>query len=133
MPGCEKLYDFDLMLGSGHLTGYAVKRPAHEDAVIAALRELAEPEDFAAEIRPGRGRTRAAIRHGRRQPFAGDRQGHLGEDEAEVGMDHPARYALVEIENVHDEGLEFEPIHRVLFRSQRRPGRGPATHFGAGR
>ena len=33
----------------------------------------------------------------------------------EVGMDHPSRYALVEIENVHDEGLEFEPIHRVLF------------------
>jgi hypothetical protein len=33
----------------------------------------------------------------------------------QVGMDHPARYALVEIENVHDEGLEFEPIHRVLF------------------
>ncbi|HOG78543.1 MAG TPA: DUF1015 family protein, partial [Anaerolineaceae bacterium] len=32
-----------------------------------------------------------------------------------VGMNHPARYALVEIENVHDEGLEFEPIHRVLF------------------
>ena len=30
-------------------------------------------------------------------------------------MDHPSRYALVEIENVHDEGLEFEPIHRVLF------------------
>jgi hypothetical protein len=34
---------------------------------------------------------------------------------SQVGMDHPARYALVEIENVHDEGLEFEPIHRVLF------------------
>jgi hypothetical protein len=33
----------------------------------------------------------------------------------QVGMDHPARYALVEIENVHDEGLAFEPIHRVLF------------------
>ena len=32
-----------------------------------------------------------------------------------VGPDHPARYALVEIENVHDEGLDFEPIHRVLF------------------
>jgi hypothetical protein len=30
-------------------------------------------------------------------------------------MDHPARYALVEIENVHDQGLKFEPIHRVLF------------------
>jgi hypothetical protein len=30
-------------------------------------------------------------------------------------MDHPARYALVEIENLHDQALEFEPIHRVLF------------------
>jgi hypothetical protein len=30
-------------------------------------------------------------------------------------MDHPSRFALVEIENVHDQGLEFEPIHRALF------------------
>lgn len=28
---------------------------------------------------------------------------------------HPARYALVEIVNLYDEGLTFEPIHRVLF------------------
>jgi uncharacterized protein (DUF1015 family) len=34
---------------------------------------------------------------------------------AQVGMGHPSRYALVEIENVHDEGLEFAPIHRVVF------------------
>ena len=33
----------------------------------------------------------------------------------QVGMDHPARYALVEIENIHDAGLAFEPIHRVVF------------------
>jgi len=30
-------------------------------------------------------------------------------------MDYPARYALVELVNIHDEGIEFEPIHRVLF------------------
>ena len=30
-------------------------------------------------------------------------------------MNHPARYALVELVNVHDPGLEFEAIHRVLF------------------
>ncbi|OJF76261.1 MAG: hypothetical protein BKP49_07220 [Treponema sp. CETP13] len=29
--------------------------------------------------------------------------------------DHPARYALVEIVNIYDEGLTFEPIHRVLY------------------
>lgn len=28
---------------------------------------------------------------------------------------HPARFALVELNNVHDEGIVFEPIHRVLF------------------
>ncbi len=30
-------------------------------------------------------------------------------------MDHPARYALIELVNVHDPGLEFEAIHRVVF------------------
>jgi hypothetical protein len=30
-------------------------------------------------------------------------------------MEHPARYALVEVENIYDEGIDFEPIHRILF------------------
>jgi len=30
-------------------------------------------------------------------------------------MDHPARWALVELENIYDEGIDFEPIHRVVF------------------
>ncbi len=34
---------------------------------------------------------------------------------AEALEDHPARFALVEIENVHDAGIEFEAIHRVVF------------------
>ena len=28
---------------------------------------------------------------------------------------HPCRYALVEIENIYDPALKFEPIHRILF------------------
>jgi hypothetical protein len=40
----------------------------------------------------------------------------LRQDEREV---HPARWALVEIENIFDAGLEFEPIHRVLFDTPR--------------
>ena len=35
---------------------------------------------------------------------------NLSEDELK---NHPARFALVEISNVHDEGITFEPIHRV--------------------
>ena len=30
-------------------------------------------------------------------------------------LNHPARYALVELVNLHSEALEFEAIHRVLF------------------
>jgi hypothetical protein len=33
----------------------------------------------------------------------------------EEKKDHPARFAIVEINNVHDDGINFEPIHRVLF------------------
>jgi len=34
---------------------------------------------------------------------------------ASLGMDHPSRFALVEVENIHDPALEFSPIHRLLF------------------
>ena len=39
----------------------------------------------------------------------------LIKDTNEPIPEHPARYALVELVNVHDDGLVFEPIHRVLF------------------
>ncbi|HUM25597.1 MAG TPA: DUF1015 domain-containing protein, partial [Anaerolineales bacterium] len=42
----EKLYDFDLMLDSGHLAGYAVSEE-FENKVVEALRGLAKPETFA--------------------------------------------------------------------------------------
>ncbi|MBP5262476.1 MAG: DUF1015 domain-containing protein [Clostridiales bacterium] len=32
----------------------------------------------------------------------------------EQKADHPARFALVEVVNIHDKGLDFEPIHRVV-------------------
>ena len=32
----------------------------------------------------------------------------------DVAVDHPARYALVEVANLYDPGLRFEPIHRFL-------------------
>jgi hypothetical protein len=32
-----------------------------------------------------------------------------------LGMNHPSRYALVEVENIHDPALDFAPIHRLLF------------------
>jgi hypothetical protein len=40
---------------------------------------------------------------------------HWDKIKPRVGMSHPARYALVEIENVHDESLIFGPINRLVF------------------
>jgi bifunctional DNA-binding transcriptional regulator/antitoxin component of YhaV-PrlF toxin-antitoxin module len=112
--GLEELYDFELMLGSGHLTGYGLS-PASQNGAIAALRNLAKPARF---------RDRYGLKGN--DPvllFAmGDGNHSLATAKAvwekmksRVGLTHPARYALVEIENVHDEGLTFEPIHRVVF------------------
>ncbi len=110
----EKLYDFDLMLDSGHLAGYAVNE-AHEDQVIDALRGLANPETFAAKYGIGTDQPVLLFAMGDGNHSLATAKAIWEKMKLEAGMDHPSRYALVEIENVHDEGLEFEPIHRVLF------------------
>ena len=110
----EKIYDFDLMLGSGHLAGYAVNE-AHENQVVEALRGLANPETFAAKYGIGADQPVLLFAMGDGNHSLATAKAIWEKVKPQVGMDHPSRYALVEIENVHDEGLEFEPIHRVLF------------------
>jgi hypothetical protein len=112
--GFEKLYDFELMLGSGHLTGYAVNSD-FENKVVEALRGLANPETFAAKYDIGRNEPVLLFAMGDGNHSLATARAIWEKNKSQVGMDHPSRYALVEIENVHDEGLEFEPIHRVLF------------------
>ena len=112
----KQLYSFDLMLGSGHLSGYALKDKSIREKVIASLQALVDPEVFLEKYN---------LKPGKHQPllFAmGDGNHSLATAKAiwekikrDVGMDHPARYALVEIENVHDPALVFEPIHRLIF------------------
>jgi hypothetical protein len=124
----EKLYDFDLMLGSGHLTGYQVNDEL-ESGVITALRGLAQKEIFSEKY---------GVKDQPVLLFAmGDGNHSLATAKAiwekikiTVGMQHPARYALVEIENVHDEALEFEPIHRVLFGLKQDILAAMQAHFG---
>ena len=110
----EKLYDFDLMLDSGHLTGYAVNQE-FENKIIEALRGLAKSETFAAKYGIDSKSSVLLFAMGDGNHSLATAKAIWEKIKSKVGMDHPARYALVEIENVHDEGLEFEPIHRVLF------------------
>src|SRR5215216_2803195 len=110
----EKLYDFDLMLKSGHLAGYAVKQEL-ENQVVEALRGLANPETFTAKYGIDQNQPVLLFAMGDGNHSLATAKAIGEKMKPQVGMDHPARYALVEIENVHDEGLDFEPIHRVLF------------------
>jgi hypothetical protein len=112
--GLESLYDFELMLGSGHLRGYAVSA-ALEAQIVAALRRLAQPEVFAAKYSIGMDKPVLLFAMGDGNHSLATAKAVWEKMKPQVGLNHPARYALVEIENVHDEGLEFEPIHRVLF------------------
>jgi hypothetical protein len=110
----ELLYNFELMLDSGHLAGYAVGEDA-EKKVIAALRKLAEPDNFAERYGVAKDEPVLLFAMGDGNHSLATAKAIWEGMKPTVGMDHPARYALVEIENVHDEGLEFEAIHRVLF------------------
>ncbi len=110
----HKLYDFDLMLGSGHLTGFAVD-DAVQEQIISALRGLADPKTFSSKYGIGADKPVLLFAMGDGNHSLATARAVWEKLKPQVGMDHPARYALVEIENVHDEGLEFEPIHRVLF------------------
>lgn len=111
----NKLYDFELMLGSGHVKGYSVAEPALESEVIRGFTQLADPARFASRYNVGSDQGVLLFAMGDGNHSLATAKAIWEKNKDKVGMDHPSRYALVEIENVHDDGLEFEPIHRVLF------------------
>ncbi len=102
----SKLYDFPLMMGGGHLTGYAVTDEADIQSVYDALDEVKTQNEFLFAVGDGNHSLAAAKSYWEelKQTLPPDAQ-----------KNHPARYAMVEIENIHDDALVFEPIHRVLF------------------
>jgi hypothetical protein len=114
----DVLYDFELMKNSGHLKGYHVGSSNAVDRVVAALRALASPERF--QKRYGASPDQGVILFP-----VGDGNHSLAtakscwETHKRKGADmdtHPARYALVELINIHDPGMTFEPIHRLVFK-----------------
>lgn len=127
LPG---LYNFDLMLDSGHLTGYHLADEAVEAQVITALEALAEPGVFAARYGVSDEESVLLFAMGDGNHSLATARSIWEQLKPQVGMDHPARFALVEVENIHDEGLEFEPIHRVLFGLKQDPLEWMRSTFG---
>ncbi len=113
----KKLYDFDLMENGGHIAGWLVEGKDVEqfNAVLteytATVGEKYEglkgiPMVFAV----GDGNHSLATA---KSCYEELKANHPGEDLS----NHPARYALVELENIHDDAQVFEPIHRIVFKT----------------
>ncbi len=118
----EQIYDFELMMNSGHIKGYAIDTAELIQQVTDALENLAAPELFAEKYNAkdkevllyamGDGNHSLATAKAIWEKIKRDTP-----DKQSV-MHNPARYALVELVNIHDEGLQFEAIHRVIFNVQ---------------
>ena len=108
----EQLYDFDLMERGGHITGYRLTDDQKKD-LGRRLLELTDPDLFAqrynAEDKPV---LLFAVGDGNHS-LASAKANY--EEKKGTPCAEKARYALVELVNLHDESLVFEPIHRVCF------------------
>ncbi len=107
---CEKgemIYDFDLMQGGGHLTGYILS-DFEAERILAALDQIDNNSEGNLLFAVGDGNHSLATA----KTCWENLKKTLSAEEQE---NHPARFCLVEIENIHDDALEFEPIHRVVF------------------
>ena len=113
----DVVYNFDLMQNGGHIKGYKVPDEL-VDGVFAKIEHLADKNVFEEKY--------GVKDKGVLLFSVGDGNHSLATAKAcyenlkkvlpkEEYQNHPARYALVEIVNLHSEALEFEPIHRVVF------------------
>lgn len=110
----EVAYDFELMLGGGSIKGYYVDG-AEQERINSALAALITPEAIRAKYGEEYEPLLFAVGDGNHSLATAkalweEVKAGLGDKDAY----HPARYALVEIVNLHDAALEFEPIYRVM-------------------
>jgi hypothetical protein len=107
--GLKPLYDTDLMLGSGHIQGtFVADGTPIAESIVNGLKTLKSRNADGLLFLVGDGNHSLASAKAHWENI----RANLSEEEKKT---HPARYALAEIVNIHDKGLDFEPIHRVVF------------------
>ena len=113
----EQVYDFELQQGGGHLKGWKLT-DAQMDAVAEALVGLCADEVMEKKYgMSGVAPLLFAVGDGNHSLATAKR---CYENQKQVTPESqwatlPSRYALVEVVNNHDDALQFEPIHRVVF------------------
>ena len=112
----KKAYEFDLMLNGGHICAYFVDTK-HESKITDALEALITPEAITKKYGGSFAPLLFAVGDGNHSLATAKTcyENLKSEIGAEEAAKTPAKYALVELENLHDDTLEFEPIYRVVF------------------
>lgn len=114
------VYDTDLMMEGGHITGSFIAEKDLEgakDALSVLFDKAVEKYGEGNVIFQAMGDGNHSLATAK--TMWENLKKTLTPEEAE---NHPARYALCEIENIHDEGIVFEPIHRVIFAKKGQSG-----------
>lgn len=101
----EKIYDFELNKDGGHVRGYKVE---NTNEVIKQFDNLFRRNNNGLLFIVGDGNHSLATAKAHWEII----KKNLSEKQRQ---NHPARYALVEANNLYDDGIIFEPIHRVMF------------------
>lgn len=99
--GKVQIYDFDLMASGGHITGYRICQETGME-LISAMENMESQGGMMFAVGDGNHSLASAKAYWEQLKASG------------AGEDHPARFALVEVVNIHDRALDFEPIHRVV-------------------
>lgn len=116
----RKLYDINLMEHGGNLAGWAIEDSSSISDIFSILKNLLKTAEQLQNTKTplffamgdGNHSLATAKAHWEAQKTELRASGRLNEEQL---MNHPARYALAEIVNIHSPGLRFEPIHRAIF------------------
>ena len=100
------LYDFDLMMNGGHVTGYAIQGKEAEEVESRLMTMQKDADGLFLAVGDGNHSLATAKACWEKIKIQLNDQQRL---------DHPARFAMVELVNLHSPALIFEPIHRILF------------------
>lgn len=108
----DVLYDFELNMNGGHIKGYKVN---DNDKLIEKLNGLTD-KNFIKSKYNFDGNIAFIVGDGNHSLATAKECWNLIKENLskEEQLTHRARYALVELVNIYDKSLEFEPIHRLL-------------------
>lgn len=116
-------YDTDLMMNSGHISGWLVNSDNEMKILSDALSQLkttqTQKDNSVFLFAVGDGNHSLATAKAVWDEFK-EKNGGIKQADKTISIpkgleNHNARFALIEIVNIYDKGLTFEPIHRVLF------------------